>query len=180
MLNHRIAEILRSGKPEETLVVQGWVRTKRELKGFAFLEVNDGSSLGNLQIVINQDLPDYQGILKQINTGASIEVSGVLVASQGKGQRIELKADTVKVYGDADPDIYPLQKKRHSFEFLRTIAHLRPRTNSFGAVFRVRNACATAIHQFFQQRGFLWVHLPLLPLVIVKGLENYLVLPISI
>ena len=162
MLNRRIAEILRSGKPEETLVVQGWVRTKRELKGFAFLEVNDGSSLGNLQIVINQDLPDYQLILKQINTGASIEVSGVLVASQGKGQRIELKADTVKVYGDADPDTYPLQKKRHSFEFLRTIAHLRPRTNSFGAVFRVRNACATAIHQFFQQRGFLWVHTPII------------------
>ena len=162
MLNPRIAEILRSGKPEETLVVQGWVRTKRELKGFAFLEVNDGSSLGNLQVVINQDLPDYQGILKQINTGASIEVSGVLVASQGKGQRIELKADTVKVYGDADPDIYPLQKKRHSFEFLRTIAHLRPRTNSFGAVFRVRNACATAIHQFFQERGFLWVHTPII------------------
>jgi asparaginyl-tRNA synthetase len=162
MLNRRIAEILRSGKPEETLVVQGWVRTKRELKGFAFLEVNDGSSLGNLQVVINQDLPDYQGILKQINTGASIEVSGVLVASQGKGQRIELKADTVKVYGDADPDTYPLQKKRHSFEFLRTIAHLRPRTNSFGAVFRVRNACATAIHQFFQQRGFLWVHTPII------------------
>ena len=162
MLNRRIAEILRSGKPEETLVVQGWVRTKRELKGFAFLEVNDGSSLGNLQIVINQDLPDYQLILKQINTGASIEVSGVLVASQGKGQRIELKADTVKVYGDADPDIYPLQKKRHSFEFLRTIAHLRPRTNSFGAVFRVRNACATAIHQFFQERGFLWVHTPII------------------
>jgi asparaginyl-tRNA synthetase len=162
MLNRRIAEILRTGNPEETLVVQGWVRTKRELKGFAFLEVNDGSSLGNLQVVINQDLPDYQEILKQINTGASIEVSGVLVASQGKGQRIELKADEVKVYGDADVDTYPLQKKRHSFEFLRTIAHLRPRTNSFGAVFRVRNACATAIHQFFQQRGFLWVHTPII------------------
>jgi asparaginyl-tRNA synthetase len=162
MIKRRIAEILTSGQSEETLVVQGWVRTKRELKGFAFLEVNDGSALGNLQVVINQDLPDYQGILKQINTGASIEVSGVLVASQGKGQRIELKADIVKVYGDADPDTYPLQKKRHSFEFLRTIAHLRPRTNSFGAVFRVRNACATAIHQFFQQRGFLWVHTPII------------------
>jgi asparaginyl-tRNA synthetase len=162
MIKRRIAEILRSGQSEETLIVQGWVRTKRELKGFAFLEVNDGSSLGNLQVVINQDLPNYEGILKQINTGASIEVSGVLVASQGKGQRIELKADIVKVYGDADPETYPLQKKRHSFEFLRTIAHLRGRTNSFGAVFRVRNACATAIHQFFQERGFLWVHTPIL------------------
>ena len=162
MLKSRIAEILRTGQPDESLLIQGWVRTKRELKGFAFLEVNDGSSLGNLQIVINQDLPNYEGILKQINTGASVEVSGVLVASQGKGQRIELKADGLKIYGDADPETYPLQKKRHSFEFLRTIAHLRSRTNSFGAVFRVRNACATAIHQFFQERDFLWVHTPII------------------
>jgi asparaginyl-tRNA synthetase len=162
MLKSRIAEILRTGQPNESLLIQGWVRTKRELKGFTFLEVNDGSSLGNLQIVINQDLPNYEGILKQINTGASVEVSGVLVASQGKGQRIELKADGLKIYGDADPETYPLQKKRHSFEFLRTIAHLRSRTNSFGAVFRVRNACATAIHQFFQERDFLWVHTPII------------------
>lgn len=162
MVNRRIAEILRSGQPDESLVVQGWVRTKRELKGFAFIEVNDGSSLGNLQVVINQDLPDYAVIVKQLNTGASVEVNGVLVASQGKGQRIELKAEAVKVYGEADPETYPLQKKRHSFEFLRTIGHLRSRTNSFGAVFRVRNACSAAIHQFFQERGFLWVHTPII------------------
>ncbi|MBD2364151.1 asparagine--tRNA ligase [Anabaena minutissima FACHB-250] len=162
MVNQRIAEILRSGQPDESLVVQGWVRTKRDLKGFAFIEVNDGSSLANLQVVINQDLPDYEAILKQLNTGASVEVNGVLVASQGKGQRIELKAETVKVYGEADPETYPLQKKRHSFEFLRNIGHLRSRTNSFGAVFRVRNACSTAIHQFFQERGFLWVHTPII------------------
>ncbi|WP_414576065.1 asparagine--tRNA ligase [Anabaena sp. CCY 9402-a] len=162
MVNQRIAEILRSGQPDESLLVQGWVRTKRDLKGFAFIEVNDGSSLANLQVVINQDLPDYEAILKQLNTGASVEVNGVLVASQGKGQRIELKAETVKVYGEADPETYPLQKKRHSFEFLRNIGHLRSRTNSFGAVFRVRNACSTAIHQFFQERGFLWVHTPII------------------
>ncbi|MBW4686639.1 MAG: asparagine--tRNA ligase [Komarekiella atlantica HA4396-MV6] len=162
MVNRRIAEILRSGQPDESLVVQGWVRTKRESKGFAFIEVNDGSSLANLQVVINQDLPDYEAILKQLNTGAAVEVTGVLVASVGKGQRIELKAETVKVYGEADPETYPLQKKRHSFEFLRTIGHLRSRTNSFGAVFRVRNACSTAIHQFFQERGFLWVHTPII------------------
>lgn len=162
MVNQRIAEILRSGQPDESVVVQGWVRTKRDLKGFAFIEVNDGSSLANLQVVINQDLPDYEAILKQLNTGASVEVNGVLVASQGKGQRIELKAETVKVYGEADPETYPLQKKRHSFEFLRNIGHLRSRTNSFGAVFRVRNACSTAIHQFFQERGFLWVHTPII------------------
>jgi asparaginyl-tRNA synthetase len=162
MVNQRIAEILRSGKPDESVVVQGWVRTKRDLKGFAFIEVNDGSSLANLQVVINQDLPDYEAILKQLNTGASVEVKGLLVASQGKGQRIELTAEAVKVYGEADPETYPLQKKRHSFEFLRTIGHLRSRTNSFGAVFRVRNACSTAIHQFFQERGFLWVHTPII------------------
>jgi len=162
MVNRRIAEILRSGQPDESLVVQGWVRTKRDLKGFAFIEVNDGSSLANLQVVINQDLPDYEAIVKKLNTGASVEVNGVLVASQGKGQRIELKAEAVKVYGEADPETYPLQKKRHSFEFLRTIGHLRSRTNSFGAVFRVRNACSTAIHQFFQERGFLWVHTPII------------------
>ncbi|AFY43544.1 asparagine--tRNA ligase [Nostoc sp. PCC 7107] len=162
MVNRRIAEILRSGQPDESLVVQGWVRTKRDLKGFAFIEVNDGSSLANLQVVIHQDLPDFEAILKKLNTGASVEVNGVLVASQGKGQRIELKAEAVKVYGEADPETYPLQKKRHSFEFLRTIGHLRSRTNSFGAVFRVRNACSTAIHQFFQERDFLWVHTPII------------------
>ncbi|RCJ38272.1 asparagine--tRNA ligase [Nostoc minutum NIES-26] len=162
MVNRRIAETLRSGQPDESLLVQGWVRTKRESKGFAFIEVNDGSSLANLQVVINQDLPDYEAILKKLNTGVAVEVTGVLVASLGKGQRIELKAEAVKVYGEADPDTYPLQKKRHSFEFLRTIGHLRSRTNSFGAVFRIRNACSTAIHQFFQERGFLWVHTPII------------------
>ncbi|MGI2903348.1 asparagine--tRNA ligase [Tolypothrix sp. VBCCA 56010] len=162
MVKRRIAEILRSGQPDESLLIQGWVRTKRELKGFSFIEVNDGSSLASLQVVMNQDLPDYEAIIKKLNTGASVEVAGVLVPSQGKGQRIELKAETVKVYGEADPETYPLQKKRHSYEFLRTIGHLRSRTNSFGAVFRVRNACATAIHQFFQERGFLWVHTPII------------------
>lgn len=162
MVNRRIVEILRNGQPDESLIVQGWVRTKRELKGFSFIEVNDGSSLASLQVVLNQDLPDYDKLLKKLNTGASVEVAGVLVASVGKGQRIEMKAETLNVHGEADPDTYPLQKKRHSFEFLRTIGHLRARTNSFGAVFRVRNAVAVAIHQFFQQRGFLWVHTPVI------------------
>ncbi|MCA1993958.1 MAG: asparagine--tRNA ligase [Coleofasciculus sp. S288] len=162
MMTRRIAELLRSGQPDESVTIQGWVRTKRELKGFAFIEVNDGSSMAGLQVVLNSDLPDYETVLKELNTGASVEVSGVLVASQGKGQRIELKASSVKVYGDADPETYPLQKKRHSFEFLRTIGHLRSRTNTLGAVFRVRNACATAIHQFFQERDFLWIHAPII------------------
>jgi asparaginyl-tRNA synthetase len=157
-----IADILKNGQPEEDLTIQGWVRTKRDLKGFAFIEVNDGSSLANLQVVLNSPMPEYDDLLKRLNTGASVEVTGKLVPSQGKGQRIELQATAATVYGEADVDTYPLQKKRHSFEFLRTIGHLRSRTNSFGAVFRVRNACATAIHQFFQQRGFLWVHTPII------------------
>lgn len=162
MVKRRIAEILRSGQPDESLQVQGWVRTKRESKGFAFLEVNDGSSLASLQVVIDKNLTDYEILLKKANTGAAVELSGVLVVSQGKGQRIELRANSLKIYGESDPDSYPLQKKRHSFEFLRTIGHLRSRTNSFGAVFRIRNACAVAIHQFFQERGFLWVHTPII------------------
>lgn len=158
----RIVEILRHAQPDETVTVRGWVRTKREQKGFSFIEVNDGSSLAGLQVVINDTVPDYETAIKRINTGASIEVSGVLVPSLGKGQRIELKAESIAVYGEADPDSYPLQKKRHSFEFLRDIGHLRSRTNTLSAVFRVRNACATAIHQFFQERGFLWVHTPII------------------
>jgi len=158
----RIGEILRNSQPAESVKIQGWVRTKRELKGFAFIEVNDGSSMANLQVVMEPELPDYQAILKKLNTGASVAVEGVLVPSPGKGQRLELKATTVTVYGESDPETYPLQKKRHSFEFLRTIGHLRSRTNTIGAVMRVRNACSTAIHNFFQERGFLWVHTPII------------------
>lgn len=162
MTTRRIIELLRNGQAEEAVTVRGWARTKRELKEFSFVEVNDGSSLQNLQVVINLDLPNYADVIKQLNTGASLEVSGVLAPSPGKGQRIELKAEVIKVWGEADPETYPLQKKRHSFEFLRTIGHLRSRTNTLSAVFRVRNACATAIHQFFQERGFLWMHTPII------------------
>lgn len=160
IMTRRIIDLLRNGQPEEAVTIRGWARTKRELKDFSFVEVNDGSSLQNLQVVINLGLPNYAEVIKQLNTGASLEVSGVLTPSPGKGQRIELKAEVIKVWGEASPD-YPLQKKRHSFEFLRTIGHLRSRTNTLGAVFRVRNACATAIHQFFQERGFLWIHTPI-------------------
>ncbi|ACK71067.1 asparaginyl-tRNA synthetase [Gloeothece citriformis PCC 7424] len=158
----RIAEVLKQGQPEETVTIAGWVRTKRELKGFAFMEVNDGSCMANLQVVLDPQVPDYDTLVQTINTGASVVVKGNLVPSPGKGQRIELKATTVTLYGEADPQTYPLQKKRHSFEFLRTIAHLRSRTNTLGAVMRVRNACANAIHRFFQERGFLWVHTPII------------------
>ena len=160
-MTSRIKEIFQTGQPDQSVTVQGWVRTKRELKEFTFLEVNDGSSLANLQVILESTLPDYENVLKTISTGTAIAVSGNLVPSPGKGQNIELKAAEITLYGDCPPD-YPLQKKRHSFEFLRTIAHLRARTNTLGAVMRVRNACATAIHTFFQEKGFIWVHTPII------------------
>jgi asparaginyl-tRNA synthetase len=163
MTSRRIIELLRHGEPGERVAINAWVRTKRELKDFAFVEVNDGSSLQGLQVVVaSSTVPDYEATLRLLATGASVSVEGVLVASEGKNQRIELKAEKVTVWGTADPETYPLQKKRHSFEFLRTIAHLRSRTNTIGAVFRVRNACSAAIHQFFQERGFLWAHTPII------------------
>ncbi|WP_430013813.1 asparagine--tRNA ligase [Microcystis ichthyoblabe FBCC-A1114] len=160
-MTSRIKEIFQTGQPDQSVTVQGWVRTKRELKEFTFLEVNDGSSLANLQVILEPTLPDYDNVLKTISTGTAIAVSGNLVLSPGKGQNIELKAAEITLYGDCPAD-YPLQKKRHSFEFLRTIAHLRARTNTLGAVMRVRNACATAIHTFFQEKGFIWVHTPII------------------
>ena len=161
MTSARIIDLLRGGQINGSYTIRGWVRTKREGKGISFLELNDGSSLQGLQIVLPQTIDGYETQIKQITTGASIEISGTLVESMGKGQRVEMQATAIAIFGTADPETYPLQKKRHSIEFLRTIAHLRPRTNIFGAVFRVRNACAFAIHKFFQERGFLWVHTPI-------------------
>ena len=159
---HKIVQLLRSGNPDETVTIQGWVRTKREQKTFSFIEVNDGSSMMGLQAVVSETVPGYAEAIKRINTGASVAIAGTLVASAGKGQRIELRAESLTVYGEANPETYPLQKKRHSLEFLRDIGHLRSRTNTLSAVFRVRNACAAAVHQFFQERGFLWAHTPIL------------------
>jgi len=158
----RIAQVLKDGQPQQEVTVAGWVRTKRELKDFSFLEINDGSSLANLQIVLEPNLDDYHTHLKRISTGASLQVTGILVSSPSKGQAVELKASILKIFGEADPQEYPLQKKRHSFEFLRTIGHLRPRTNTIGAVMRVRNAASAAIHNFFQERDFLWIQSPII------------------
>jgi asparaginyl-tRNA synthetase len=161
-MNSSVNQILRTGQVGEQITVRGWIRSKRESKEFAFVDVNDGSCMANIQVVIAQSLPDYAGLIKRINTGASVEILGQLVASPAKGQRVELQATSVEIFGEADPETYPLQKKRHSFEFLREIGHLRGRTNTLGAVFRVRNACATAVHNFFQEKGFLWVHTPII------------------
>jgi asparaginyl-tRNA synthetase len=159
----RIARVLSAGTVGEKITVMGWVRTRRDSKaGFSFLEVNDGSCLSNLQVLADRSLPDYESLVLKLQTGCSVAVTGTLAASPGKGQKVELKAEEVRVFGWADPETFPLQKKRHSFEFLRTIAHLRPRTNTFGAVTRVRNALSLAIHTFFQERGFLYIHTPII------------------
>lgn len=142
--------------------VKGWVRTAREQKTFTFVEVNDGSTVSNLQVILDDSLPNYSDLVKQTTTGAAIVAEGEIVESPAKGQAVELKATQVEVVGACDPTEYVLQKKRHSFEFLRSIAHLRPRTNTIGAVARVRNAVAYATHRFFQEKGFLWVHTPII------------------
>jgi asparaginyl-tRNA synthetase len=142
--------------------VKGWVKTVRSQKNLTFVEVNDGSSFGNLQILIEAGLKGVEKILPQLTTGASVSITGVIAQSPGQDQQIELHANTIKILGTAPAETYPLQKKRHSFEFLRTIAHLRPRTNTFGAVARVRNALAFATHQFFQQREFLYIQPPII------------------
>jgi asparaginyl-tRNA synthetase len=157
-----IDHILKTGAVGDEIKVQGWIRSKRESKGFAFVDVNDGSCMANIQVVIAQGLAEYTDKIKRINTGASVAISGQLVESPAKGQRVELQAQTLEIFGESDPETYPLQKKRHSFEFLREIGHLRGRTNTLGAVFRVRNACAAAVHQFFQEKSFLWVHTPII------------------
>ena len=155
-----IKDALQSTAPIDAIQVQGWVRTRRDSKDFSFIELNDGSSLRNLQIIARNTLPNYAGV-QRLATGASISVRGALVASHGKGQRWELVADKIDIIGGAD-ETYPLQKKGHTPEFLREIAHLRPRSNLFGCVFRVRSRLAFAIHEFFQDRGFLYVHTPII------------------
>ena len=156
-----IVKVLKSESSPGEIQVKGWVRTKRDSKAFSFIELNDGSCLANLQIVADATLDGYEENIVHLTTGASVAVTGNVVESQGKGQRWEMQAPAIEVLGTADED-FPLQKKGHSMEFLRSIAHLRPRSNLFGAVFRVRSRMALAIHQFFQDQGFVYVHTPII------------------
>jgi len=143
--------------------LQGWIRTRRDSKGgFSFLELNDGSCLANIQVIADADLPNYETDIQRLSAGCSVTVHGEIKASGGKGQATEMQAAEVIVHGWADPEEYPLQKKRHSMEKLREWAHLRPRTNTFGAVMRVRNQICRSIHDFFQNRDFLYVHTPII------------------
>ncbi len=149
-----------TGKVDEHVRVSGWVRTKRASKNVAFVALNDGSTINNLQVVA--DAVQFEEVLKSINTGASLNVFGKLTASQGSGQAVELLAESIEVLGEADPEKYPLQPKRHSLEFLREIGHLRMRTNTFGAVMRIRHNMAFAVHQFFHDKGFYYMNTPIL------------------
>ncbi len=147
----------------QRVTLEGWIRTKRDSKGgFSFLELNDGSCLANIQIIADNDLPNYTSEIKRLSAGCSVTLSGEVKASGGKGQATEVHASEIAIHGWADPELYPLQKKRHSMEKLREWAHLRPRTNTFGAVARVRNRISRSIHDFFQERDFLCVHTPII------------------
>ena len=145
----------------QSVTANGWVKTRRDSKGVHFVQLNDGSTFADLQVVIDSGTI-ADDILKDVTTGACVRVAGDLVESPASGQAVELRAKEIHIYGAADAATYPLQKKGHTMEFLRDIAHLRTRSNTFGAVFRVRNALARAIHNFFQSRGFLYVHTPVI------------------
>ena len=156
----KIAKLLNAEKPQDEVLLKGWVRTRRDAKDFSFVEINDGSCLKNMQVIANADVKNYEDI-KKLSTGSSVAVTGALVESKGGNQKYEVVAANVEIY-DIAPDDFPLQKKKHTDEYLRSIAHLRPRTNKYGAAFRVRSELSFAIHKFFNERGFRYVHTPII------------------
>src|SRR6267378_2570273 len=162
MTRTTVAQARREDCIGKDVVLRAWVRTRRDSKGgFSFLELNDGSCFGNVQVLAGQDLPNYESEIKHLTTGCSVVVEGVVNKSPAKGQATEVQARKVTLVGAADAESYPVQKKGATFEFLRTIAHLRPRTNTFGAIARLRNQVCKSIHDFFQEQGFLYVHTPI-------------------
>ncbi|HET7274450.1 MAG TPA: asparagine--tRNA ligase [Longimicrobiaceae bacterium] len=165
MPDHRIAKILAGTVPEgSTATIKGWVRTRRDSKaGLSFINVHDGSCFAPIQVVAKNDLPNYADEVQHLTSGCAVIVTGEVVPSMGKGQSVEIQANTVEVVGWVDdPESYPIQPKAHSFEYLREVAHLRPRTNTIGAVTRVRHTLSMAIHRFFDENGFFWIHTPII------------------
>ena len=169
MDNCRIKDILATEPINQRIEVNGWLKTRRNAKDFSFLELNDGSCLANLQVVASPLLENYNNNVTKLHTGCSLKVTGELRKSPGTGQKVELHADRIEIYGWADPESYPLQKKRHSYEFLRNIAHLRPRTNSLGAIARIRSSLSYAVNKFFRDRGFVLVHTPIITTIDCEG-----------
>ncbi len=158
----RIYELLQQNPGDKEITIKGWVRTRRDTGSFSFLEINDGSCLSNLQVIADGSLVNYEQEILKLGAGCSVVITGLLQDSPAKGQNVELQAATVAVLGWADPETYPLQKKRHSLEFLRSISHLRPRTNALGAITRVRSRLTIAVNRFFQERDFIQVHTPII------------------
>ena len=172
MAKRAIADLLNSAVDVGTEVtVHGWIRTRRDSKaGFSFLHLSDGSCFSTLQVVADNQLPNYGSEILRLSSGCAVTVLGILVESRGRGQTVEVRASSVRVEGWVDdPDTYPISPKRHSFEFLREVAHLRPRTNTFGAIARVRHCLAKAVHDFFDTRGYLWVHTPIITAADAEG-----------
>ncbi|MFN9595441.1 MAG: asparagine--tRNA ligase [Bacteroidota bacterium] len=161
MKHQSVKQLLSTSPSDQNVCVKGWVRTRRGNKNVVFIAVNDGSTIHNIQVVADPNAFD-ESMIKRIQTGCSVSIEGKLVPSQGSGQPVEVQASEIHIYGEADPETYPLQKKGHSLEFLREIAHLRPRTNTFGAVLRIRHAMSFAIHQYFNDRGFYYLHTPII------------------
>ncbi|NNF45771.1 MAG: asparagine--tRNA ligase [Desulfofustis sp.] len=162
MKSDHIRTLLKDTAVGTSVTIAGWLRTRRDSSGFSFLEVNDGSCLANIQVIADKQLANYETEIKKLTTGCSLVIKGELQESPAKGQRVEIVADSIEVVGWADPEHYPLQKKRHSFEFLREISHLRPRTNALGGVARVRSRISFAIHEFFHHKGFHQIHTPVI------------------
>lgn len=161
MKRNKVKELLSKGITGTEVLVKGWVRTRRGNKNVAFIALNDGSTINNIQIVADMAKFD-EALIKNVTTGACLWAKGTLAESQGQGQQVEIQASEIGIYGTADPDTYPLQKKGHSMEFLREIAHLRPRTNTFGAVLRMRHAMAFAVHKYYNEKGFYYLHTPII------------------
>lgn len=170
MIRNKVKDLLTMAPGQEVLA-KGWVRTKRGNKEIAFIALNDGSTINNIQIVVDKVATDPE-ILSKITTGACIAVKGKLVESPGSGQAVEISADHIEIYGECDPVRFPLQKKDTSFEFLRTVAHMRPRTNTFGAIFRIRSQMAFAIHEYFHSKGFVYLHTPIITAADAEGAGN--------
>ena len=170
ILRTKVKDLLKKAPGEEVLA-KGWVRTKRGNKEIAFIALNDGSTINNIQIVVDKTAVDAE-LLAKVTTGACIAVQGKLVESIGSGQAVEIQASEIEVYGECDPVRYPLQKKDTSFEYLRTVAHMRPRTNTFGAVLRLRSQMAFAIHEYFHSKGFVYLHTPLITAADAEGAGN--------
>jgi asparaginyl-tRNA synthetase len=161
MIRLKIRALINSEKPLDHILLKGWIRTRRDSKTFSFLEINDGSCLKNMQVIANESLPNYETEIKKLTTGSAVAVIGKLVESEGGGQRWEVRANQIQTIS-LSPDSFPLQKKRHTDEYLRSIAHLRPRTNKYGAVFRIRSELAFGIHRFFREKGFQYIHTPII------------------